>query len=94
MAYPRQLSRQGSVVGKPVQILKRARGVSPASQRHDSHVHAMSVVNVTTITGGDCIGRQTPLQLFHSLLLIHNHLRLRPSLGRHVRSLFLIYSAC
>jgi hypothetical protein len=56
VAYPRQLSRQGGVVGKPIQILKRARGVSPTSQRHDSQVHAMNVVNVTTITGGDCIG--------------------------------------
>jgi len=52
----RQLNRQGGVVGKPVQILKRARGVSPTSQRHDSQLHTMSVVNVTTITGGDCIG--------------------------------------
>jgi hypothetical protein len=56
VAYPRQLSRQGSVVGKPVKILKRARGVSRTSQRHDSQVHTMSVVNVTTITGSDCIG--------------------------------------
>jgi hypothetical protein len=56
VAYPRQLSRQASMIGKPVQILNRARGVSPTSQRHDSQVHAMSVVNVTTITGSDCIG--------------------------------------
>jgi hypothetical protein len=56
VAYPRELSRQGGVVGKPEQILKRARGVSPTSQRRDSHVHTMSIVNVTTITGSDCIG--------------------------------------
>ena len=56
VAYPRQLSRQGSAVGKPEQIHKRARGVSPTSQRHVAQVHAISVVNVTTITGGDCIG--------------------------------------